>query len=61
MEDMKGHGHVGKGWFLLILGILLILNEIFFVVSWVMFAGIIFILAAIFMFIKGACCKRKRR
>ena len=57
-EHMHHHGH--EAWLLLIFGVLLILNAIFNVVSWVIFAGIIAIIAAIFFFAKG-CCKEKKR
>jgi hypothetical protein len=59
--DMKVH-MAHKAWILLIFGILLILNAILGIVSWVIFAGIIAIIMAIVAFIAhGSCCKAKKK
>ncbi len=61
MGDMK-HIMLHKAWFFLVFGILLILNAMFSVVSWAIFAGIIAIIIAIIGFIcHGCCCKAKKK
>lgn len=60
MDEHMHHG-AGKAWMLLIFGILLILNAVLYVVSWIVFAGIIAIIFAIILFIKSACCKGKKK
>jgi uncharacterized membrane protein len=58
---MDEHMHKGKGWLFLILGVLLILNALFHVVNWTIFAGIIIVIAAVFMIAKHSCCKEKKK
>ncbi len=58
---MEEHLHAGKGWVLLAFGILLILNAIFYVVSWIIFAGVLVIIAAVYMISASHCCKNKKK
>jgi len=60
MEHMS-HFIRMKAWFMLIFGVLLILNAALLIVPWVIFAGILIIVAAIFMFSAGSCNKKRRR
>ena len=60
MDEHMHHG-TGKAWMLLIFGILLILNAILYVVSWIIFAGIIAIIFAIIALIAHGCCKGKKK
>jgi len=46
MMEMKGM-HKGKGWMLLILGILVLLNVYLALVDWATFIGIILVLAGL--------------
>ena len=60
MMDMN-HIRMHKAWLFLIFGILLILNAIFSVVSWAIFAGIIAIIIAISLFACPGCCRAKKK